>query len=143
MIYYAPFNVTRAIVFHCYELSDEGNAAFMCFVYIQKAFEIGNCYLSWVVRSVNRDIYAIMCPISWLWIFCTFKVYFIIKMVVTINLPLKPFPQIVIIFPVIKKLYFFIFFFDSIKGNYRIDDLLDVNTDYLFIYFSHYTTVVL
>lgn len=32
------------MVFHCYELSDDSNAAFTFFVYIQKAFEIGNCY---------------------------------------------------------------------------------------------------
>lgn len=36
MIYYAPFNITQAMVFHCYELSDEGNVAFMFFVLYRK-----------------------------------------------------------------------------------------------------------
>lgn len=62
---------------------------------------------------------------------------------VTINLPLKPSAQLVIILPVLKKLYFFIFLIYSIKDNYHIDDLLDVNIDDLFLYLSHDATIVL
>lgn len=65
------------------------------------------------------------------------------EIVVTINLPLKPSAQLVIILPVLRKLYFFIFLIYSIKDNYHINDLLDVNIDDLFLYLSHDATIVL
>lgn len=67
---------------------------------------------------------------------CTFEFCFILKIGVTINLPLKPSLQIVIIFPAVRR-SISVFLISSLKGHYHIDDFLGVNRDDLFMYFIH------
>lgn len=139
MIYYAPINVIWAMVFLCcYELSIDSNAALIYFfVSMQKTFETGNCCLSWVVWEgwIETFVLGVRLLTNML---CTFQVCFILKIVVTINLPLKPSPQIVIMWSALKS--FLLFKVYSLKDDNHIDNLLDVNTGDLFMCFIHDAT---
>lgn len=64
------------MVFLCYELSVDSNAIFLFFI------------------LTDGDIYVNCVSTSWLGYSCTFQVFFIIKIVVATELPLKPSPQL-------------------------------------------------
>lgn len=67
------------MVFHCYELSNDSNAAFTFFVYLQKAFEIGNCYFP-EQSEVRMETFMLLCvqyhdPDTFVLLKCTLRLW--------------------------------------------------------------------